>query len=29
VYYTQTRADARAKDDVIASVARIVAQTFG
>ncbi|KGB92099.1 MULTISPECIES: PEN-B family class A beta-lactamase [Burkholderia] len=29
VYYTQTRADARAKDDVIASVARIVARTFG
>ena len=29
VYYTQARADARAKDDVIASVARIVAQTFG
>ncbi|AXF22909.1 class A beta-lactamase [Burkholderia pyrrocinia] len=28
VYYTQARADARAKDDVIASVARIVAQTF-
>ncbi|WP_175840702.1 PEN family class A beta-lactamase, Bcc-type [Burkholderia arboris] len=29
VYYTQTQAEARAKDDVIASVARIVAQTFG
>ncbi|RQS33519.1 PenA family class A beta-lactamase [Burkholderia sp. Bp8992] len=29
VYYTQAQADARAKDDVIASVARIVAQTFG
>ncbi|CAB3757389.1 class A beta-lactamase [Burkholderia puraquae] len=29
VYYTQMQADARAKDDVIASVARIVAQTFG
>ncbi|MDR8074912.1 PenA family class A beta-lactamase [Burkholderia cenocepacia] len=28
-YYTQTRADARAKDDMITSVARIVAQTFG
>ncbi|MDR8030252.1 PenA family class A beta-lactamase [Burkholderia cenocepacia] len=28
-YYTQTRADARAKDDMIASVARVVAQTFG
>ncbi len=29
VYYTQARADARAKDDVIASVARIVVQAFG
>ncbi|KVW90527.1 PEN family class A beta-lactamase, Bcc-type [Burkholderia cepacia] len=29
VYYTQTRADARSKDDVIASVARIVVQAFG
>ncbi|RQZ91195.1 PenA family class A beta-lactamase [Burkholderia cepacia] len=29
VYYTQARADARSKDDVIASVARIVVQTFG
>ncbi|MDR0245303.1 MAG: PenA family class A beta-lactamase [Burkholderia sp.] len=29
VYYTQTQADARAKDDVIASVAQIVARTFG
>ncbi|MCA8235700.1 PEN family class A beta-lactamase, Bcc-type [Burkholderia cenocepacia] len=29
VYYTQTRADARAKDDVIVSVARIVAQALG
>ncbi|NTX24611.1 PEN family class A beta-lactamase, Bcc-type, partial [Burkholderia cepacia] len=29
VYYTQARADARSKDDVIASVARIVVQAFG
>ncbi|WP_322087398.1 PEN family class A beta-lactamase, Bcc-type [Burkholderia sp. BCC1999] len=29
VYYTQAQADARAKDAVIASVARIVAQTLG
>lgn len=29
VYYTQARADARSKDDVIASVARIVVQSFG
>ncbi|KVR69723.1 class A beta-lactamase [Burkholderia cepacia] len=29
VYYTQARADARAKDDVIASVARILVQAFG
>ena len=29
VYYTQARADARAKDDVIASVARIVVRAFG
>ncbi|KWH21420.1 class A beta-lactamase [Burkholderia cepacia] len=29
VYYTQARADARSKDDVIASVARIVIQAFG
>ncbi|KWH01008.1 class A beta-lactamase [Burkholderia cepacia] len=29
VYYTQARADARAKDDVIASVARIVVHAFG
>ncbi|VWC18350.1 PEN family class A beta-lactamase, Bcc-type [Burkholderia lata] len=29
VYYTQARADARSKEDVIASVARIVVQAFG
>ncbi|WP_186248848.1 MULTISPECIES: class A beta-lactamase, partial [unclassified Burkholderia] len=29
VYYTQARADAKAKDDVIAGVARIVAKAFG
>ncbi|OXI96817.1 MULTISPECIES: PEN family class A beta-lactamase, Bcc-type [Burkholderia] len=29
VYYTQARADARAKDDVIASAARIVVRAFG
>ncbi|WP_175891628.1 PEN family class A beta-lactamase, Bcc-type [Burkholderia cepacia] len=29
VYYTQARADARSKDDVIASVARILVQAFG
>ncbi|WP_233344174.1 PEN family class A beta-lactamase, Bcc-type [Burkholderia cepacia] len=29
VYYTQARADARSKDDVIASVARIVVQALG
>lgn len=29
VYYTQAQADARSKDDVIASAARIVARAFG
>ncbi|WP_175959634.1 PEN family class A beta-lactamase, Bcc-type [Burkholderia pyrrocinia] len=29
VYYTQARADARAKDDVIADVARVVVAAFG
>ncbi|PFH29165.1 PEN family class A beta-lactamase, Bcc-type [Burkholderia sp. JKS000303] len=29
VYYTQTRADAKAKDDVIAAAARIAVATFG
>lgn len=29
VYYTQARADAKSKDDVIAGVARIVAKAFG